>query len=201
MTDEIFKSREEWILQLTTFESAVEWAKTSITTIQSLYPRLFEPGGLEEAYCQQDGRQAFKFRGEYLAEMASTHYPSHRAMMLGCAYYIREKKQPPDWALEWLASYLEGNGPVPKPPRGAPNMKGLHDHICRLIDTLVDLGWVATRNDATAKPSACDVLAEALLQMKLKPATFEGVKGLFVQWTKDNGDNEQALKRLSKKKH
>lgn len=180
------------------YEDAVAWATNALKAVKSAQPELFVPGTWEENEQIETGKMALKFGLEDLATRAGSDFSSHRAMVLGCANWLRDGKQLPCWAALWLADFLEGKSVVPPAPRGARSLKSLHHLVCNLIDNLVDAGWVALRNDGSSNKCACDALAEALFACGLQPATFEGVKRLYIKWADDNYLNENAIRARSK---
>lgn len=185
---------EDFHPELHTFDGAVAWAANAIQAIKRVWPDLCVPGSWEENEQRETGKMALKFGFKELAELAATDFLSHRAMALGCASALLNGDELPDWAVLWLADFLEGKQTVPSAPRGVRSLKSLHHTVCILVDSLVEAGWTALRNDETEIECACDVLAAALKQSGLQPATFEGVKRLYVKWTKANYGNERALK-------
>lgn len=185
---------EEFRLKVQTFDGAVAWASETLRAFRRIQPELFVPGTWEVTEQLESGKLALKHNFRHFAESARTNYSSHRAMALGCAWWLRTGNDLPDWAAIWLADFLEGRVIAPSPPRGAPSMKSLHQVICPLIEGLVKGGWTALRNDETDTKCACDVFAAALKDCGLQPATYEGVKRVFVKWSNEEHGNERALR-------
>lgn len=185
---------EEFRQNVQTFEGAVTWASDSLRDLRRVRPQLFVPGSWAENEQLETGRMALSFGRSSLAERARTDYSAHRSMALGCSSWLRSGNELPEWAVIWLADFLEGKVKAPSAPRGAPSMKSLHHVICLLIEELVEAGWTALRNDETDTKCACDVFAAALKGCGLQPATYEGVKRLFVCWTNEQHGSERALR-------
>lgn len=177
------------------FQAAVAWAVSQLRHAKKVAPKLFEPDGLEELEDLEAGLQALMGDGVSMVAQARVDWRAHRALELGCAQYIRNLPDLPTWARQWLANYLEGKLDPPPRPRGALPKGGLHHVICECIELLVAGGMVGARNDATERRSACDVLAEALRQAGLQPATFEGVKRIYLGWNRQQDERELELAR------
>lgn len=177
------------------FQAAVAWAASQLLYAKNVAPELFEPDGLEKIEDLEAGLQALMGEGVSMLARARVDWRAHRALELACAQNIRNFPDLPTWARHWLSDYLEGKLVPPPRPRGALPKGGLHHLIGECIDLLVAGGMVGVRNDATERRSACDVLAEALGQAGLQPATFEGVKRVYLSWNKQQDELEVELAR------
>lgn len=181
-----------------TFRSAVNWAVYQLLHARAIAPEPFQPDGLEKVDDLDAGLRALMSDGSELVSRSRTDWRAYRALELGCARYIRNSLDLPQWASEWVADNLEGKTPRPARPKGPPSKGGLHQVICECIETLIAQGMIGVRNDATERRSACDVLAEALSQVGLQPSTFEGVKRVFLSWNRQQHKLEQELARRRK---
>lgn len=185
---------DDFTKKVETYDGAVAWAEYTLRACMRFSPETFEADGLERSVDTSIGVAALKFGDDSLVERASLSFPSYQALCFGCAVFLREGNDLPNWAKAWLADLLTGKAVVPPRPIGAPKRSGLHQLVCLLIENLIDAGWNGFRNDVSEEPSACDVLAQALLRTDLQPATFEGVKRIFMRWNKSNHKNEKALR-------
>lgn len=89
---------------------------------------------------------------------------------------------PPDFR-DFAAALIRGQAKRPKRKPGEKGTGLLHYRIAFAVQLLVERGLTATRggdNDASGQ-SACDAVAEALCQLKLKPLTFAGVKRIWLE--------------------
>ena len=89
---------------------------------------------------------------------------------------------PPDFR-DFAAALIRGQAKRPKRKPGEKGTGHLHSRIAFAVQLLVEHGLTATRggdNDASGQ-SACDAVAEALCQLKLKPLTFSGVKRIWLE--------------------
>lgn len=68
----------------------------------------------------------------------------------------------------WKTSYLLGVAPVPRRPPGLEPFRYVHrdSMIISEINTLVSLGFTATRNKAKKGKCACDVVSDALTELR-----------------------------------
>ena len=84
----------------------------------------------------------------------------------------------------WVSGVLKGNIKCPPRRRGKPSKDWSSAVIWLTVKNLVDNGMTATRNDASATISACDVVADALSNLALTPQTFERVKKIWQEFNK-----------------
>lgn len=105
-------------------------------------------------------------------------------LRLGLANALNRGDEIPPEATEWLALYLRGNIERPQGAPGALGAEGLHFAIFTAVHSLVQSGMKASRNDASPPLSACDAVAEAIAEIGLTPATFNGVKKVWLAMKK-----------------
>lgn len=106
------------------------------------------------------------------------------ALRLGVAHPVARREKIPPEAAEWLALNLRGEIERPHGTPGTHDAEGLHVAIFMAVHTLVQSGLKASRNDASEATSACDAVAEAMAEIGLKPATFYGVKKVWLAMKK-----------------
>lgn len=102
------------------------------------------------------------------------------ALRLGVAHAVARGEEIPPEAAQWLAGYLRGEIERPHGTPGTHDAEGLHFAIYLAVYTLVQSGMQATRNDEGPTLSACDAVADAMADLKQKPATFYGVKKVWL---------------------
>lgn len=128
-----------------------------------------------------------------LVANAQTDAESHDLLRLGIAEALSLEPGAPwqkdfadmrDDIRAWLIDYLRGNAPRPKGKAGALDKRALHQRIHIVVAGLVLDGMNATRNDASEPTSACDAVADALAELGLEPATFHGVKRVWLDFQK-----------------
>lgn len=91
-------------------------------------------------------------------------------------------EQIPESFRELAASFVLGEACSPPKKPGVKDASHTHKKIVSAIELLCEQGMKASRNDSSANTdSACDAVAEALVNLKLSPTTFRGVKDI---WTK-----------------
>lgn len=113
-------------------------------------------------------------------------------LRLGVAYSLEKGEELPPDALQWLVRHLRGAVIRPKARAGAKTESWLHGMIWGAVTVLVDAGMKATRNDASEATSACDAVAEALDALGLEPATFYGVKRIWLRYEGNKGATIEA---------
>lgn len=102
------------------------------------------------------------------------------ALRLGVAHAVARGEEIPPEAAEWLALNLRGEIERPHGTSGTHDAEGLHLGIYLTVHMLVQSGMKASRNDASEATSACDAVADAMADLKQKPATFYGVKKVWL---------------------
>ena len=105
-------------------------------------------------------------------------------LRLGVAHAVARGEEIPSEAAEWLALNLRGEIERPRGTPGTHEAEGLHVAIYLAVHALVQSGMNATRNDNSkregAETSACDAVAKAMAEIGLQPATFYGVKKVWL---------------------
>lgn len=113
-------------------------------------------------------------------------------LRLGVAYSLEKGEELPPDALQWLVRHLRGESTRPKAQAGRKHEAWHHALIWMAVTVLVDAGMKATRNDASEETSACDAVAEALTDLGLEPATFYGVKRIWLRFERNKGATIEA---------
>ncbi|NHM17657.1 hypothetical protein [Tritonibacter mobilis] len=103
------------------------------------------------------------------------------ALRLGVASALERGDEIPPEAAKWLALNLRGAIERPLGNPGTHDAEGLHIAIYMAVHMLVQSGMDASRNDASASTSACDAVADVMAEIGLKPATFGGVKKVWLK--------------------
>lgn len=80
---------------------------------------------------------------------------------------------------DFAAGVLEGKTPTRKRGRDPRVEAWIGRGIRELVEYGVELGFPATRNDASPPLSACDLVAEAMKAEGLSPRTFAAVKAIW----------------------
>jgi hypothetical protein len=88
------------------------------------------------------------------------------------AEILKRNDEMPRQLAHWVADVLTGATKEPKPARGRPMTTVHHATVWVTVSQLVTWKWTATRNDASAALSACDVVADAT------GLTFDRVKDI-----------------------
>lgn len=118
-----------------------------------------------------------------LLAAAEVHVGSFDRLRLGIAHLLEQGEELPPEALTWLVRHLRGEVTRPKAGSGAKTQVFLHTQIQVAVLTLVhEYRMKATRNDESEATSACDAVADALAELGLKPATFHGVKRIWLRF-------------------
>ena len=164
--------------QRLSYPEAVELAKWFLNS------QRFEDG--RDLY---DGKVNYQITIERISEMLLHNYPD--------TLIENDDPLPRDILRDALAAFVESGRPIPKKFRQhaavfmrgekGPNRKAgikekpyLQSRIVWAVAWLTHEGLTAMRNDASAKTSACDAVAEALAQLDLSPITFSGVKRIWL---------------------
>jgi hypothetical protein len=87
------------------------------------------------------------------------------------------------------AEFLRGTAPRPRRKTGRKEISYLHSRIVWTIILLKAEGMSVTRNDASEPESACDAVAAALKDLRLRPTTYAAVKRI---WLADHSFIEAA---------
>jgi enoyl-CoA hydratase/carnithine racemase len=122
-----------------------------------------------------------------LLALAETDAGGFDALRLGVAYALEQGEELPPEVLQWLVRHLRGKAARPKARAGAKSVLWLHIIIWNSVGNFVSDGMKATRNDASEPTSACDAVADALVELGLEPATFHSVKRIWLQLERKRG--------------
>ena len=127
-----------------------------------------------------------------LVAWAETDAGGFDALRLGIARSLEQGEELHPEALKWLLQHLRGEVNRPKARAGAKSGFWLHSLIWMAVGTRVLDGMKATRNDASEPTSACDAVAEALVELGLEPTTFYGVKRIWLHFERNKGTAIEA---------
>ena len=99
-----------------------------------------------------------------LIERAKTSRLDFRTVQAALAFLLESNKPIPTELIDWALQVAAGNI---KPPRARPGRNAdtnvVRDElIAKTLETLVDCGLTASRNDASEPQSACDAISKAL---------------------------------------
>jgi hypothetical protein len=95
---------------------------------------------------------------------------------------IEQGSVPHPVVAKWLAAYLRGEVTAPKErgrPRASTHDTARDDAIRQAVQSLIDHGATATRNETSPPQSACDAVAEAMRLLNLKPASFGAIQNIW----------------------
>lgn len=134
------------------------------------------------------GVRMLRYESAQLLDWAEADAGGFDVLLLGIAYSLEQGEELPPEALQWLLRYLRGDVTRPKARAGRKNEFWLHSMIWVAVGSRVLDGMNATRNDASEPTSACDAVAEALAELGLEPATFHGVKRIWLRFEKNKGE-------------
>lgn len=144
--------------------------------------------------CGEIGAFQLKEGGADALYFLAGHDPiSFDCLRFGIAELLDEGEELSADAKAWLVRFLRNEVTRPKEKSGRNSEAQLHLIISEVIRELMSDGMNATRNDASEALSACDAVADALAELKLQPATFHGVKRLWLE-------NRRALRLADKYK-
>ena len=169
------------------FQEGVEQAKRMLKLFSQTGPLapipITMPNGLKAIVLQIEGNKMISKNPIELIEKAKNDPDYFDALRFGIAVRLKIGKELPQIILDWLIEYLRGKRKRPRKAAGRGISLGLHVIIAGVVQTLVDRGMNATRNDASSatSASACDAVAEALSDLKMTPTSFEGVKAVWLK--------------------
>lgn len=169
------------------FQEGVEQAKRMLKLFSQTGPLapipITMPNGFKALVLQMEGSKMISKNPTELIEKAKNDPDYFDAIRFGIALHLRIEKELPQIILDWLIEHLQGKTKRPRKAAGRGISLGLHVIIAGVVQTLVDRGMNATRNDASSatSASACDVVAEALSDLKMTPNSFEGVKAVWLR--------------------
>jgi hypothetical protein len=138
------------------------------------------------------GVSMLRYETSRLLAWAETHAGGFDVLRLGVAYALEKGEELPPEVLQWLVRHLRGEVTRPKARAGRKSEFWLHHMIWIAVSGRVLDGMKATRNDASEAISACDAVADSLAELKLEPATFYGVKRIWLRFEKNKGTAVEA---------
>ena len=165
------------------YDEAVRYAKLNLgAPSHEEWFNDLQPFGLNflDQSLEMHGASHIHHGPEKLILMAKENPYAFDAMRLGIAFFLKQKEALPPEAMEWLVQLLRGELSRPKKRVGASSKASRHNFISHVVGELVSKGMKATRNDASEPTSACDAVADALAELGLEPATFHGVKRIWL---------------------
>ena len=162
------------------YREAVNTAKGLIKSALDYSKDPVSSAGLQARMDGSAGIRLLRYEPDRLLELAKIDPGYFQALKLGVAYSIENGLDLPKTVKAWLASYLRDEIAPPKKAAGSKSKLDIHLSIYSAVGILVASGMTATRNDQGPSTSACDAVAEAMAELGLKPATFHGVKGVWM---------------------
>ncbi|WP_413718924.1 hypothetical protein [Silicimonas sp. MF1-12-2] len=93
-----------------------------------------------------------------------------------CARLLRKNRELPKQLADWLAEELENPNP-PKKEKKSPFSRNAS--ICYMVHRVWVEGYDFTRNPESPPHSACDIVAKAMKELRLRPQTYEGVYAIW----------------------
>ncbi len=159
------------------YSEAVEWAKVYFQTppasrfvskraaevekvrlLSDIFPILDDYEKIESGLLQSEGRMSY----DLLKEMVARR--------------VENGEELSEQLREWAAREFRN----PSPPNRSAKRPGEVQHfIGRAVWELVKSGMNPTRGAMSAQDSACDAVAEALRELRLKPNSYEGVQDMW----------------------
>ena len=133
----------------------------------------------EDVLLTQYGFRILRERPENIQKLSESDAYKFDAIRYVVSTMIDRGEKLPMQAKEWLIKFLRGEINRPANAPGAPPKDWLHILIWIAVGNLVEGGMTATRNDASAKVSACDAVADAMAELRFEPSTFHGVKRVW----------------------
>ena len=121
---------------------------------------------------------------EEILEFSNKSHNNFNAIKHAVACMIEYNEVLPAEVRTWVIGVLKGEIKCPPRRRGQPSKDWSSAAIWVAVKNLVDSGMIATRNDATPAISACDAVADALYNLGHTPQTFEGVKKIWLEFSK-----------------
>ena len=140
------------------------------------------------------GASMLRNKPDELLAWAKSNADGFDALCLGVAHAVERgfDEELTQEIRKWLAGILRGEVQRPKARAGRGSGGWLHHLIWIAVSSRVGDGMSATRNDASEPTSACDAVAEALAELGLEPATFHGVKRVWLRHEQRKGTTIQA---------
>jgi hypothetical protein len=185
------------------FDSGVAWKKCINLRALELFAdiRFAETGSddlkdrkelqeLSDRLGQNEIRTSFELKTsdpiikiEWLIRRAEDDSTSFDILTVVAAAYAETSVLMPEALVRWTAAVFRSEKKRPIRHGKFAEGTGLRNtHIWLTIRRLVQLGMVATRNDASPPTSACDAVAEALKQLGENPTTFASVKRIWYEF-------------------
>ena len=161
----------------TEYAEAVTRAKRMISASQK---EKFADYASGKAALATAGSKMLKTAPLDLIAQAEADAMSFDALRLGIAQTLKLGEKIPPEAFDWLLKYMCDDVQRPKAKSGAKSEVWLHGIIWVSVRSLISPNMTATRNDESPPFSACDAVAEAMAELGLKPATFFGVKRVWL---------------------
>ncbi|MCL7404462.1 hypothetical protein MWN63_00515 [Paradonghicola geojensis] len=121
---------------------------------------------------------------EEILEFSNKSHNNFNAIKHAVACMIEYNEVLPPEVRTWVSGVLKGEIKCPPRRRGPSSKDWSSVLIWVAVRNLVDRGMIATRNDATPAISACDAVADALCDLGQTPQTFDGVKKIWLEFSK-----------------
>lgn len=169
-----------------------EAVRRSKVLIQSALRKEMATHASGEFMATSMGANMLRHETAQLMAWAKTDAGGFDALRLGIAHSLERGEELPPEARQWLVRHLRGEATRPKAPAGRKNEFWLHMFIWMAVGNRVMDGMTATRNDASEATSACDAVADALVELGLEPATFHGVKRIWLRFERNKGTTIEA---------
>lgn len=127
------------------------------------------------------GANMIRKEPEELIAWAREDGEGYEVAKLAVAFQLERGDPLPDVVQKWLIQDL--NGEIEKPPEktGRKKKEWFDILVWIAIQSRVNDGMTATRNDVSPPTSACDAVAEALVALGLSPRNYAGVKRIWMQ--------------------
>ncbi|MET4100626.1 hypothetical protein ABIE58_000037 [Roseovarius sp. MBR-78] len=161
-----------------------EAVKTSKSLIQSGLGEKFEDHKSGRHFNMSMGVTLIRSKPDKLLAWAKADPAGFEALRLGVAHALEHGEDFAPEIHDWLVQFLRGEADRPKASAGRHGNHWLHQLIMMVVYALVSQGMTATRNDASEPTSACDAMADALSELGMEPATFHGVKRVWLNMEK-----------------
>lgn len=163
------------------YSAAVSYAEDCIRSYISVLPEI------EDAARSALRNSLLEDTKRFLED--SKTYEGHSAVCLAISRVLEEGGEIPPLARTWLSEFLQGKIVAPKRGSGRPQQNMfIPILVLGAVSACVDAGMMATRNDASEPVSACDAVAEAMCKLGIRPASYEGVKRVWLEARKSSGD-------------
>jgi hypothetical protein len=137
--------------------------------------------GLVGEYSENKALATWDGRVNELLASARSDHQAFQAILHGIASIVETNESLHPKLLDFLVLHLRGQGIVPRQPRGRKSSGGVRILAAGAVAALVDGGWRPLRNDESVSVCACDIVAQALAELRLSPITYKGVKAVWLQ--------------------